>query len=190
MAKRMASSIDAQKTSNKTRPRRKTRMSLPSMSMGLAVVAMAGKGKRSPVQGRCPSWFILRRQESLVLPPAIGDGGAHEFHPDGQGGLCAGFLWPQRLLLVKAHPHPAGDAGRKTDEPRVSEIIGGPGLAGQRVVQLARGRGCAVLDYALEQRDHGAGRARAHHVARVGKILFEHVTFVVSNSANVTRLDV
>lgn len=55
--------------------------------------------------------------------------GAHEVHPDGEGGTGAGFLVAEGFVVVVADPDAAGDGRRKADEPGVGKVAGGAGFA-------------------------------------------------------------
>ena len=94
---------------------------------------------------RCLWRCIVSLIPQKLLVVLAGDGGAHEVHPDGQGGAGAGFLFAQRLAAVVAHPDAAGNRGREAQEPGVGEVAGGAGLAAKRVVQLRGGGAGAVL---------------------------------------------
>src|SRR5215469_11135693 len=138
MAKRMASSAEAQKTSSRINPRRKYRNSLRSTSASLRAQAAPGKSC-----GHFLGWglllVVIGPAKRFVLAGRISQSDAHEVHPDRQSRFATGFVPAQRLLFVESDPHAAGNARREADEPRVGVIVGSPGLAGQRMVELARG---------------------------------------------------
>src|SRR5258708_13287718 len=111
MAKRMASSAEAQKTNSSTSPRRKYRSSLRSISVRLRVAAMPGECSGNFLHGRCFLSLVGRPEERFVFPRRVSDGSAHEINPTGQGRLPAGFFFAHGLLPIKADPNAAGDAG-------------------------------------------------------------------------------
>src|SRR5215469_16475389 len=129
MEKRMASSAEAQKTSSRINPRRRYRNSLRSTSASLRAQAAPRKSR-----GLFFGWrlflVVTRRAKCFVLASRISQGDAHEVHPDGERGFASGFVPAQRLLFIEADPHAARNARREADEPRVSVIVGGAGLAG------------------------------------------------------------
>ena len=76
-----------------------------------------------------------------MLVGPVGDGYFHEIDPQRQGRVAAAFFIAQRLTVVVANPHPAGDRGRKADEPGIVEVSGGACLAPERMMQRRGVRG-------------------------------------------------
>src|SRR5258708_22229298 len=176
MAKRMASSADERQTSSSTSDKRKKRNNFRiSVRLG---VACAGWRTHWALD-RNGFVSIVHGSKRFVFARRLGDCGAHEINPDRQRSQTTGFILPQSLFLVKANPYPAGDTGREAYEPSVGVFVGGPGFAGQRMVELKRGAGRALAHDALEQQNHDARSARPGNVLAVRQIFLQHVALLV-----------
>src|ERR1700760_4278731 len=97
MAKRMASSAEANATSSSTRPRRKNLMSLRmGMLVGLRVGGRLGHVSLGLFQRHGSAALVFRQWlKGLAGACAVGDAGPHEINPDRQRRLRAGLLAAQ-----------------------------------------------------------------------------------------------
>jgi len=82
-----------------------------------------------------------------MLVGMVGYGYLHEVDPQRERGVAAAFFVAQRLTIVVANPHSAGDGGGEADEPCIVEVSGRAGFAPQRVMQRAGLRSRATRLY-------------------------------------------
>src|SRR6266496_3286159 len=71
------------------------------------------------------------RASSATALPAAGEGGLHVVEPDGERGVAAGLVAPERRHVhVVAEPDAGGEVVGEPHEPGVERVVGGAGLAG------------------------------------------------------------
>ena len=107
------------------------------MRSGVACRVTAGQvgyGRLSQVPGK-------------MLVGVVGYGYLHEINPQRERCVAAALLISQRLTIIVANPHPAGDGGGESDEPCIVEVGGGTGFAPQRMMQRSGFRSRATRLY-------------------------------------------
>ena len=116
----------------------------------------------------------------------------HEIHPDGQSHARPFLFRPERAMVVESHPDAAGDRRREPDKPGVREIVGGPGLAGDRVLCRERfgpDRGARVDGFA-QHGDHEARDAGGQDIGDFRPEGIDHGAVVVRYLLDDVRRDV
>ncbi len=99
------------------------------------------------------------RRRRLVLQRLL-----QEVQGDGAREAAAGRPVAQRARLVVADVDAHREVGGEAHEPRILRVVGGAGLAGERLADLLQDRGRAPLDDALHDRDHLVGGERIEHL--------------------------
>ena len=94
--------------------------------------------------------FVLQRRRHEVAEHRRGDAGA-------------GFVAAERLWFVEADENADRQIRRKTDEPGVQFLVGGPGLTGQGFADPPDSSSGAPLNDALEHGHQLIGAARLGH---------------------------
>src|SRR5271168_552560 len=78
--------------------------------------------------------------------------------------MTTGLVLTEAVRLVVTDIDTGGEVGGEAFEPRVAEIVRGPGLAGDRAAHPLYRRAGAALDHSLHHRDHLIGRAGVRHL--------------------------
>src|SRR5262249_20310359 len=94
----------------------------------------------------------------------VGERGLEEVTDHRRRGMAAGRVAPERARLVVAEIDADREVGCEADEPSVLGLVGGAGLAGDRLADLAQNRRGAAYHDTLHDRDHLVGGHRVEYL--------------------------